>query len=219
MGGSTPAPAPPERDVPVKRWPAGRIIAVVLMALGVLWFAFAGRILVSSDDDPPRADAVVALSGDPLGARLRKAVDVLLETGSGRLVAFVDGQGSIYDQRQAAMTFLQEQGVDPAAIRLLPSGASTADEAAAVAGLAERCGWGSVTVVTSPYHTRRTGWLFGRIVDADITTVSSDERFVSGAWFTDGPSTEVVFVEWMKLVSSLRYLFAAPDPVDPSVEC
>ena len=68
-------------------------------------------------------------------------------------------QGGLYDQHQVAADFLEREGVDPAQVRLVPPGGSTAEEAGVFAALAHRCGWQSAIVVTSPFHTRRAGWL------------------------------------------------------------
>ena len=186
----------------------------------LLWVLLAGGLLVSTQE-PVRADAVVVLSGDPLGSRLRAGARVFLATGSARLVAFVQGPGSIYDQERAASAFLQGQGVDLGSVRLLEPGASTAEEAGSLATLATRCGWHRIDVVTSPFHTRRAGWLFRQAMGlgADVRLVSDGEDFDAATWWTSDTATESVLLEWLKLASSARYLFSGPHGPDPGVDC
>ncbi len=195
-----------------------RIVAGVAVGLLILWFAMAGRVLVLSGD-AGRADAVIVLSGDPTG-RLPKGVEVFRSTGSARLVIFMSGASQPYVVRDDVTRYLEGQDVPMSAVRLLPPGTSTAAEAGAIAGLAERCGWDSLTIVTSPYHTRRAGWLLGRAMHGGrITVVPSDESFHSGSWWTNRTDTAHVLLEWIKGIASVRYLFSPPAPVDPGVAC
>jgi uncharacterized SAM-binding protein YcdF (DUF218 family) len=192
---------------------------MVLLALVALWVVIAGRFLVAVDE-PVRAEVVVVPSGDILGNRLVAGARTLLETGSARLVVFVEGNG-VYDEQQAVGDFLEREGVDPSAVRLLPPGGSTAEEAGTFAALAGRCGWRSVIVVTSPFHTRRAGWLFGRALGfpSVVRVVGNGDRFEAETWWSDEQATEVVLVEWLKLLSSVRYLVDRPDAPDPGAPC
>jgi uncharacterized SAM-binding protein YcdF (DUF218 family) len=148
-------------------------VMLVLVALFVAWFVLAGRLLESTDE-PVRSDAVVVPSGDVLGNRLIAGARALRQTGSGPLVVFLQ-EGGVSDQHHSATDFLERQGVDPAEVQLLPPGGSTAEEAGAFAALAHRCGWRSAIVVTSPFHTRRAGWLFRRALGfAFVVRVLSD---------------------------------------------
>jgi uncharacterized SAM-binding protein YcdF (DUF218 family) len=117
--------------------------------------------------------------------------------------------------------FLEREGVDPAVVRLLPPGDSTAEEAGTFGALARRCGWLSVIVVTSPFHTLRAGWLFDRALGfpSIVWTVGSGEASEAETWWSDDASTEWVLSEWMKLVASARCLVDRPDAPDPGVAC
>ena len=197
----------------------GLRIALVLLALFVGWFVLAGWLL-GSTDEPARSDVVVVPSGDVLGRRLVAGARVLQQTGSGRLVVFVES-GGVYDKHQAAEDFLERAGVDPARVRLLPPGGSTAEEAGMFAALAHRCGWRSATVVTSPFHTRRAGWLFRRALGFPtvVRVLSDGEPFDRWTWWSDDATTETVVLEWTKMLVATRYLFDRPDGPDPGVAC
>jgi uncharacterized SAM-binding protein YcdF (DUF218 family) len=204
---------------PPRRRRLGRWWSVIaLLVLVALWVVFAGRFLVVVDE-PARADVVVVPSGDVLGNRLVAGARTLLETGSGRLVVFV--QEGVYSEQRAAEDFLDREGVAPEIVRLVPPGSSTAEEAGTFAALAHRCGWRSAIVVTSPFHTRRAGWLFGRALGfpSVVRVVGSGEAFEAETWWSDDQATEVVLIEWLKLLASARYLVDRPDAPDPDVAC
>jgi uncharacterized SAM-binding protein YcdF (DUF218 family) len=196
------------------------LVLAVLLVCFVIWVAFAGRLLVSVGP-ARRADAVFALSGDPLGDRLRAAVNVLQSTGTPRLIAFVEGASSLYDSRKAARRYLEARGVRASDIRLVGPGSSTAEEAGVAGGLVRRCGWSSIIVVTSPFHTRRAGWLFAKAVgdQAAVTTVANNESFHAATWWAHDTDTELVLQEWLKSLSSVRYLFDGPPDRETAIPC
>lgn len=196
------------------------IVAAVLAALVIGWVLMAGRLLVR-DETPIRADAVVVLSGDALGDRLRAGAMVLQQTGSGRLVVFVQGASSVYDVRRATLRYLAQVGVPRDLVRLLPPGSSTAEEAGVFAAYAESCGWGSVDVVTSPFHTGRAGWLFRRALgdQADVVTVAADQPYDAARWWRSPGDRESTMLEWVKAVSSTGYVFWPPSGDAPDAPC
>ncbi len=208
-----------EAPKPTPRLRTALRVVLVLLALFIAWFVLAGWLLESTDE-PVRSDVVVVPSGDVLGNRLISGARALQQTGSGRLVVFLQ-EGGLYDQHQAAADFLGREGVDPAQVRLVPPGGSTAEEAGAFAALAHRCGWRSVIVVTSPFHTRRTGWLFRRALGSPfvVRVLSDGEPYDRWTWWSDQPTTETVVVEWTKMLAALRYLFVRPSGADPGVAC
>lgn len=196
-----------------------RFVVIALCLLVLLWVASAGRLLVATDE-PVRSDAVVVLSGDSLGNRLRKGVEVFRRTRSSRLVVFVEDRG-VYGTREAAARFLAGEDVDADVVRMLPPGASTAEEAGVIAAMAYRCGWRTITVVTSPFHTRRAGWLVRRAVGlpVEVAVVATDEPFNAATWWSDEANSEAVLLEWVKGLSSLRYLILTPQGADPGAPC
>ena len=207
-----PAPTPTRPRIALR-------VLVVLLVLFVAWFVLAGWILEETDP-AAQSDVVVVPSGDVLGNRLIAGARALEQTGSGRLVVFVE-EGAVYDKQQAAGDFLEREGIDPARVRLLPPGGSTAEEAGVFAALAQRCGWRSATVVTSPFHTRRAGWLFRRALGlpVGVRVLSDGESFDPWTWWSDDATSEAVVLEWTKMLVAARYLFDRPDGADPGVAC
>jgi uncharacterized SAM-binding protein YcdF (DUF218 family) len=213
-GASSPIDPTPRRH----RWRWVLVSLTILIAAFFVWVLLAGRILVH-DQTPIAADAVVVLSGDPLGDRLRSGVDVFLSTGSSRLIAFTEF-GKVYDQRAATLRFLAHRGVPVDQVRLLPSGSSTAEEAGVIGAYADACHWGSLDVVTSPFHTRRAGILFSRATgDVQVATVSADQPYDAARWWGNPRDREVTLIEWVKLVASVGSLVSAPAGTAPAAPC
>lgn len=195
-------------------------IGATVIVLSVVWFLEAGRWLVRSAA-PARADAVIVLSGDQLGNRLRAAADLFSQTGSGRLIVFTEGASSVYDTRKAARLYLERRGVAAEDVRLLPPGDSTAKEAAVAAAFAQACDWKTLLVVTSPFHTGRAGWLFDRAVGdgVQVITVSDGEPYDAAHWWRKDGDRESTLSEWVKIVASTRYLFSPPTADPPDAPC
>src|SRR5207249_1307941 len=104
------------------------------------------------------------------------------------------------DTRKATFAYLERRGVALKDVRLLAPGDSTAQEAAVAAAFAHNCGWQTLLVVTSPFHTRRAGWLFGRAAGegVNVATVSDGEPYDAAHWWRNDGDRESTLVEWVK---------------------
>jgi uncharacterized SAM-binding protein YcdF (DUF218 family) len=195
------------------------VAAAIVIALVVVWVGYAGSLLVATDE-VERPTAVFALSGDVLGDRERRAIEVASKTDAERLVFFLDGgpgEGSPAQLRRLAVA----AGVPADAVRLVDGVDSTEMEAGLAAAFVDRCGWESVVVVTSPSHTRRAGWTFRRAIGdgADVQVVASEDRFDAGTWWRTSADRELVLGEWAKLIGSTWYVVDPPEPIESDVPC
>lgn len=185
-----------------------RLIRPVTFVLLVLFggcLGLAGRLTIATQQ-PDSADAVFVLSGDLGTSRLSTGIQQFRASGADRLVVFEIAPDAIYSQGADPAEFLGQHGVGRGAVRFVSPVGSTVDEAEIAAGLASRCGWTSVIVATSPYHTRRSGWLFRRAFDDGIAirVVGSDDPFHPGTWFLHPSDVGRVLSEWGKwLLQSL----------------
>lgn len=155
---------------------------------------------------PVKADAAFVLAGDMRGHRLKRAAE-LVRDGYVPL-ALVSGPMEWYGQNEAdmAIAFAVRQGYprewfEPVHIRSL----STEEEAYKVRDEFIRRGIKRLILVTSNYHTRRTGTTFRRIMprDIEITVVAaSDEYFDPHSWWKNREGRKTAFIEMSKTVAS-----------------
>ncbi len=165
----TTASGPPSRR---RVWTRRLIVALAVFALAYVvrlpaLAALGGWLNVS---EPPRvADYVLVLGGDrqtrPFAAaalyRAGLARNVLLPTAG-----LADEEDDLVPpEHEIARRVLRRGGVPEDAVIVLPGVVhSTFDEARALAHFLDERPNGSVTVLTSDYHTRRTRWIFRRVV-------------------------------------------------------
>ncbi len=143
---------------------------VVLMLLGVLAglvapFYAGWRVLSQSNvNDRVATDAIVVLgaaqyNGEPspvLEARLEHARNLYRQQVAPRIVT-VGGKlpGDRYTEAGAGVKFLVESGVPATDISAVGKGSDTKQSLEAVAAMANREGWRSVTLVSDPAHMAR----------------------------------------------------------------
>ena len=100
--------------------------------------------------------------------------------------------------------FLEELGVPPAAIVILPGVIeSTWDEASAVGEYLRQHDQRRVIVVTSRYHTARARFIFRRTLartGAMLTLRPADDEFRPETWWRTRTTLRDGFFEWQKLV-------------------
>lgn len=143
---------------------------VVLMLLGVLAVVvapfYAGwRVLSdSSVNDKEATDAIVVLGaaqydGEPspvLKARLEHAENLYRQQVAPRIVTVGGKQpGDRYTEAGAGVKYLVEDGIPAADISAVGKGNDTMESLRAVAKMADREGWRSVTLVSDPAHMAR----------------------------------------------------------------
>jgi len=146
---------------------------------GYLVLILIGAVLGFSDFRK-RADAIVLLSGG--GVMRNEEAARLFNKGAADTIVLTQtlGQGAtatIVETRQQ----LVDEGVPSYKIQTATGTAtSTFDEARQVAELAERSGFGSVLVVTDPYHTLRARILFTlelRSIGVSVRAASASEHW------------------------------------------
>jgi uncharacterized SAM-binding protein YcdF (DUF218 family) len=140
----------------------------VLLMLGILSGGLAlAWFMIPTDDVPRGPDAVVVLGGAG-DERARLGIELAERYGAQLVLS------------SNARFFAAAQGAacERDAICFEPVPENTVGEARTVAELAERYGWGHVTVATSDFHTSRTRFLFRQCLGDRVTVVgaSRDDR-------------------------------------------
>jgi hypothetical protein len=177
------------------------VLAVLLVAMLVVFAANAGRSLVV--DDPHPSDVILVLAGET-DRRPARALE-LLDQGYGRRVVMdVSASANIYDSTQVELAERYVRGLpQKASVRICPiRGLSTREEAHDV----EKCLAGEegrrVLIVTSEFHTRRALSIFREEVPGRSFSVAAakDEMQFGTRWWTHRQWAKTCLDEWMKVV-------------------
>jgi uncharacterized SAM-binding protein YcdF (DUF218 family) len=179
------------------------IILIVPPALLLGLFGL-GRFLVVSDR-PVKSDAVVVLSGGDID-RMDKAVE-LISDGFARYLILTDtSEVSASGKRMTDFLYSEatKRGITVPQIDITEPGVTnTREEAAAVRILMEERGWKSCIVVTDPYHSRRTSFLFNQAIRGSDLSVSvvpvSGHWYRPRSWFLSNEGWRVTLEEYIKL--------------------
>jgi uncharacterized SAM-binding protein YcdF (DUF218 family) len=139
---------------------------LVIAALPVAWLAACGFLFLwPHEDELARADAVVVLAGDAEN-RIPRGLELVREGVADELVLSRD-RGRLWSRWRRLCDA-------PSVVCFEAETYSTAGEAEALASLAERRGWRSITVVTSRYHVLRARMLFQRCFPYRVAAVGAD---------------------------------------------
>jgi uncharacterized SAM-binding protein YcdF (DUF218 family) len=183
-----------------------------LLALGVLlllaglcyrsWLPLPALFLVAAED-PTRADAILVLGGDVNGYRTQMAAELV---GQGYApVAIVSGNNWYYGlwECEVAIDYAVRNGQPREVFEpFRVTATSTDEEVQQIYAEAQRRNLGSMLVVTSNFHTRRTGILFRRHQPEgiDVRIVAAPDRyFLPQQWWWHRESRKTLFYEWVKL--------------------
>jgi uncharacterized SAM-binding protein YcdF (DUF218 family) len=179
------------------------VAAVLLAVFHTAFLAALGNFLVKAGP-PQKADVIVVLAGDGFGHRILTA-GKLIEEGyaPNALISGPDGNYGIYEC-DLAIPFAVRAG-DPEAYftHLEHHARSTVDEAKEVVSKLREMGAKRVILVTSNYHTRRSGKIYRRAApDIDFIVVAApDEFFKPDSWWHNREASKIFVYEWMKTVA------------------
>ncbi len=170
------------------------------------WLPLIEQFLIVSDPLYP-ADAIVPLAG---GVERTMYTSHLYQTGYAPWFIVTDVAWVSADQEQLASTSIAhaalkygvaQQHIVTTAIPVT----STYTEALAVRDLAQREGWQSLIVVTSPAHTRRSRAIFRTVFTGTGIAVSIRPSIGEGeadaAWWRDEHERGMVGREYVKLMA------------------
>jgi uncharacterized SAM-binding protein YcdF (DUF218 family) len=190
------------------------ILALVLLLGSVCFVPFAGRFLVR-EDPLESADAIVVLAGGTVD-RWLESVDLYREHYA-KTVVLSPGRTDSAEMElrargirmatsaEAARTAMIQLGVPSDAVQIMPGNLdNTAQEAEAAHAFGQHAGWRRVIVVTSRYHTRRTGLAFRREFRGSPITVlvraSRHDESDPPRWWRHRADIRFVSSELQKLI-------------------
>lgn len=180
--------------------PAALLLFLFFFPSVMVWSA---NFLISAEE-PHKAEAIVVLAGDPSGQRMLKGAE-LARLGYAPVV-LVSGPGRNYDRNEAdlAIEFAVHRGYPPDILRPVYHYAhSTYEEAQAMLKHMREKGVRSFIVVTSDFHTRRSGRIYRRLArDANIRVVAAPTAgFEPKRWWMEREARKTWLYEWQKLVA------------------
>lgn len=163
----------------------GRLIAGILLSIGILWgVSMAAVLLFSWMDQAQPADSIVVLGaaqydGRPspvLRARLDHGID-LWKQQMGKILVLTGGRGYGDTTSEAAVgrAYARKQGVPDTVIFLEDKGRTTRESMLGVAEILEKRGIRTAILVSDPFHMLRlsiTGRRFGMIPYTSPTRTS-----------------------------------------------
>jgi uncharacterized SAM-binding protein YcdF (DUF218 family) len=202
--------------------PRRSLLAVALLAvvLALLWLthphllrAMASWLDVGGRPHP--AQYVMVLNGDEETRVLTAGVLVKEGLARGVLVTAVeimpqDTELALPPTHEIARQVLLKRGVSSNDITILPAAATTTfDEAQALGSFLKDRPNTTVLVVTSDFHTRRSRWVFARVLGgqaAQVSVVSArGDDFRRDWWWQDEAGLSAIMSEYLKLTFYLIY--------------
>lgn len=184
-------------------------LSLALLA-GALWLA-RESVLTSmaaylvQTDEPKAAEVAIVLGGDSEGSRAEMGCE-LLKRGLVKRVWF-SGSQMMYGHMESEMAkeWAEARGCEAAKMEAIHGPVdSTEDEARGITAKMRASGISDGIVVTSNYHTRRSGRLFRRYgPELRLTVVAAaDHDFPVDRWWKTRPTRKTFAYEWMKTITS-----------------
>lgn len=180
-------------------------LAVIALAL---WFAraplltSAASFLVQSES-PTKADVILVLGGDTAGDRAIKGCQLLQLGYASQL--WLSGNQLFFGQHEsgAALAWLVSRGCPASQIKAFNLNVdSTRDEALAFGRLFRDSGFKRYLLVTSNFHTRRSGNVFRQHnPDLEAIVISSHDQLPVNSWWQHRHHRRTFLMEWLKTIS------------------
>jgi uncharacterized SAM-binding protein YcdF (DUF218 family) len=159
-----------------------------------------GSRLVNAES-PERADVVVVLAGDTYGDRIKKGAELVKQGYASHVL--VSGPSGLYGYHECdlAIPYAVKAGYPESYFLHAENDArSTVEEAQALLSYLRKEAAHRVLLVTSDYHTRRSGRIF-RAAAPDLQFVvvaAQGPEFSPDGWWRTRQGRKIALVEWLK---------------------
>jgi uncharacterized SAM-binding protein YcdF (DUF218 family) len=187
-----------------------RTLWLAMAAIALLAFVFHNAILgavgsrLVNAQSPERADVVVVLAGDTYGDRIKKGAELVKQGYAPRVL--VSGPSGLYGFHECdlAIPYAVKAGYPVSYFSHAENDArSTAEEARALLPYLRTENAHRVLLVTSDYHTRRSGRIF-RAAAPDlhfVVVAAPGPEFNPDGWWRTRQGRKIALVEWLKTVA------------------
>jgi uncharacterized SAM-binding protein YcdF (DUF218 family) len=157
------------------------VCLVVALPLFIGWY-------LSPQDPIEKADVIVTVSGGDNNARIEKTVELYKESWAPIIIFSGAAAEGDVSNAEAMRNISVKQGVPRADILIEEKSVDTAENAQFTAAIIREKGYGSMILVTSPYHQRRTMELFKAELGEDFKIINRsavDEDWRKKGWWED----------------------------------
>jgi uncharacterized SAM-binding protein YcdF (DUF218 family) len=189
---------------------SARISLLVLIAIVVLGLLFRNSILAAlgsylvKADTPEKADIGLVLAGDGEGNRILTAAQLARQGYISQIL--VSGPSGMYGRYECdlAIPFAVKAGYPESYFLHFENDArSTQEEARDAIARLRQMGVHKVLLVTSDYHTRRSGKIYRTAApDLQFVVVAAPDRyFTAGGWWHNRQGEKIAFNEWVKTLT------------------
>lgn len=190
-----------------RKWIFATVLLCLLLALSYRWWLpLPGTLLLYSNMNR-KADGLIVLAGDYAGYRIQAGAELVAEGYAP--IALVSGNNWYYGlwESEIAIDFAVRHGQPRELLEPFRHQAtSTEEELQLLFAEALRRGWKRVILVTSNFHTRRTGVLVHRLRPAELEVqifAAPDRYFQPEQWWWHRESRKILFFEWTKLLAAM----------------
>lgn len=194
----------------------GLTVLSVILVLAAVYFLHpiilesSARWLIVRHDLAP-ADCIVVLGGDNNGERVREAAALYKQGYAPKMLL----SGGPLAWEMSAARWMKKHamhlGIPARAIILEDRSESTLDNALFSLPLVKQLGASSVILITSPTHSRRAFWVFGKTFGREgikvISWPAQKSRFKLERWWTRHEDTQLVLWEYASLLFYLPKLY------------
>jgi len=207
----TPPTATPTAATRRKPWSVLRFAIVTMSVVFIVaasalvggFFVFADRVATAEPPPAPRADGIVALTGD--NGRIGKAIDLLSHQYASRLL--ISGVDRTISAKTLRNAFPASAGLFGCCIDIGHTALDTKGNAAEARDWARSRGYRSLIVVTSAYHMPRSLTEINRVLpEVELVPVPvQPAQYTLSAWMSSGSTFRLLLMEYLKyIVSRLR---------------
>ena len=176
-------------------------LGILATLAGVVFFGLG--FYLSPQDKLEQADAIVVVSGGQTTTRAEYGIELYKQGYAPKIIfsggALDDGPSNAIAMRQQAI----EAGLSDDNILLDEDAQNTYENAVNSKRLMDDIGAKKVILVTSPYHQRRVGQTFKKVLGPGYTVIGSsavDSRWSKSGWWQSGFSFNISMSELYKML-------------------
>lgn len=191
-----------------------RLILIIICAMLLSIALFFKPILVSLanylivEDEPYKADVIVVLAGEVTGERINYAVELYKKGYSKKLLLSGWSNSKVADTAFTMRRIALEEGIPDSAILMETRSTSTYENAVFSSRIIQENGFNSIILVTSTYHSKRSKYIFAKVLNKNIKIISCPAKvqyYNPNKWWNSRKGRKTFIDEYKKLIGYYIY--------------